>query len=62
MSSSERNELACVNFIDSSSSSGFEKPDYIFNNVRTCAGLYIKNGQKLKNDFHALYKGIPDSR
>lgn len=32
------------------------------NNVRARVGLYMKDGERLRADFHALYKALPDLR
>ncbi|MPC41566.1 E3 ubiquitin-protein ligase MYCBP2 [Portunus trituberculatus] len=32
------------------------------NNVRARVGLYMKDGEKLRADFHALYRALPDLR
>ena len=32
------------------------------NNVRARVGLYMKDGERLRADFHALYRALPDLR
>lgn len=40
----------------------FEKIFAKENNVRARVGLYMKDGEKLRTDFHALYRALPDMR